>query len=328
MRLRFVIWVFVLGGLAATPTLAQPGASLSSFPLLRFDASARTAALGGAFTAVADGDVNGVFANPALPSPTTSRTFSLSYLNHLAGINAGTLAYSQTSSGLGTTFSGGVRFVHWGSIQGRNRRGERTGSFSAGDVALTFGAARSLGSRVRYGTNVHLLYAQIEDAQATALASDLGMLYRVPERQLTLGVSLRHLGTSLNGFVQESVTLPLDLQVGLSKRLAHLPLMLSITAYDLNNLNTGVEGGTTTDHVLAHITFGGEARLGEALRVRVGYNHRRGQDLAFGDGVNLGGLGGGFGLVLGGIGVDYAYNSWSELGGLHQFTVRATLDVL
>jgi hypothetical protein len=318
----------VLGGLMATSAFGQPGGALSSFPLLRFDASARTAGLGGAFTAVADGDVNGFFANPALPSPATSRTSSLSYLNHLADINAGTLAYSHTAPGLSTTFSGGVRFVHWGTIQGRNRRGERTGTFSAGDVALTLGAARALGSRVRYGTNVHLLYAQIEDAQATALATDLGVRYRLPAQQLTLGASLRHLGTSLSGFGPKSATLPLDLQVGLSKRLAHLPLLLSLTAYDLTDLRTGVKGGTTIDHVLAHLTFGGEMRLGEALRLRLGYNHRRSRDLALADSFDLGGLGGGFGIVVRSVSVDYAYNSWSELGGLHQFTVRADLDAL
>jgi len=328
MASRLAVWVLLLVGTIAVPAPAQPGGSLSSFPLLRFDASARTAALGGAYTAVADGDVNALFYNPAVPGPATSRTPSLSYLNHLAGINAGTLAYSHTADRLGTTFSGGLRFVHWGTIQGRNRRGERTGTFSAGDMALTVGAARALGSRVRYGTNVHLLYAQIEDAQATAVATDLGLLYRVPSRQLTLGVSLRHLGASLNGFGQENVTLPLDVQLGVSKQLAHLPLRLTLTAYDLNDLGTGVEGGTTADHVFAHLTFGGELRLGEALRVRLGYNHRRSRDLSLSDGFDLGGLGGGFGLLVGGITVDYAYNSWSELGGLHQFTLRTDLDAL
>jgi hypothetical protein len=103
---------------------------------------------------------------------------------------------------------------------------------------------------------------------------------------------------------------------------------LSLTAYDLNEAGTGIEGGSTVDHVLGHLTFGGELQLGTALRLRLGYNHRRSQDLGFGDGVSLGGLGGGFGLALGGITVDYAYNSWSELGGLHQFTLRTDLDEL
>jgi len=328
MRSPFVVWMLLLLGLAGAPAAAQPGGSLSSFPLLRFDASARTAAMGSAYTAVADGDVNALFYNPAVPGPATSKTPSLSYLNHLVGINAGTLAYSHTAGGVGTTFSGGLRFVHWGTIQGRNERGEQTGTFTAGDVALTLGAARGLGPRVRYGANVHLLYAQIETTQAAAAATDLGVLYRVPARQLAVGASLRHLGVSLDGFGQRDVTLPLDLQLGVSKRLAHLPLLVSITAYDLTDLGTGVEGGSTADHVLGHLTFGGEMQVGEILRLRLGYNHRRSRDLALADQFDLGGLGGGFGLVIGGVSVDYAYNSWSELGGLHQFTIRADLDAL
>jgi len=327
MRLRLAVWV-LLCGLAALPAMAQPGASLASFQLLRFDAAARTAAMGGAYTAVADGDVNALFYNPAIPGPATSEAPSLSYLNHLAGIDAGTLAYSHTVPDLGTTMSGGLRFVHWGTLQRRNTRGERTGTFSAGDVALTLGAARALGPRVRYGANVHVLYAQIDQAQATALATDLGVLVRVPARQVRLGASLRHLGVSLDGYGQRSATLPVDLQLGVSKRLAHLPLLLSLTAYDLTELGVGVEGGSTTDHVLAHLTFGGELQLGDVLRLRAGYNHRRSRDVALADGVDLGGLGGGFGVALEGVAVDYAYNSWSELGGLHQFTVRADLSAL
>lgn len=328
MHPRLAVWVFLLCGLVALPAAGQPGGSLSSFALLRFDASARTAAMGGAFTAVADGDVNAMFYNPAVPGPATSRTPSVSYLNHLTDINAGTLAYSQTLSGAETTLSGGLRFVHWGTFQRRNEVGERTGTFSAQDAVLTVGAARALGPRLRYGANVHLLYAQIDQAQATAAATDLGVLYRVPTYQLTVGASLRHLGVSIEGFGRRDVTLPLDLQLGVSKQLAHLPLRLSITAYDLTELGTGVEGGSTTDHVLGHLTFGGEMRLGEALRLRLGYNHRRSRDLSLADQFDLGGLGGGFGVAVGGIAVDYAYNSWSKLGGLHQFTVRADLDAL
>lgn len=326
MRSRLAAWSLLLFGALAVPAAAQPGASLSSFQLLRFDASARTAALGGAYTAVADGDVNAMFYNPAIPSPATSRIPSLSYLNHLAGIDAGTLAYSQTLSGGKTTLSGGLRFAHWGTLQRRNRRGERTGTFAAGDLALTLGAARSLGSFVRYGANVHLLYTQIEDADAMALATDLGLLYRVPSRQLTVGASLRHLGMAIDGFPTKKPTLPVDLQLGISKRLAHLPVLLSLTAYDLTEMGTGVKGGSTLDHVLGHLTFGGELRLGGALRLRLGYNHRQSWGQALAEGFDLGGLGAGFGVVFSGIAVDYAYNSWSKLGGLHQFTVRADLS--
>lgn len=311
--------------LSTLPTLAQPRAALSTFSLLQFDASARSAAMGGAFAAVADGDVNSMFYNPAIPGPSTSQVPSLTYLNHLSDINSGTVAYSHTLRGSGTTVSGGLRFVHWGTLEGRNERGEPTGSFSANDAILTGGASRRLGRRARYGANVHVLHAQIESEQALALAGDLGVVVGVPNRQLVLGASLRHVGVSISGFGQRDASIPLDLQLGLSKRLAHLPLLVSVSAYDLTNLDEGIEGGSTIDHVLAHFTFGGEMALGEALRVRLGYNHRRSKELSLNDQLDLAGLGGGFGLSLDGLFVDYSYNSWADLGALHRFTLRVDL---
>jgi hypothetical protein len=62
----------------------------------------------------------------------------------------------------------------------------------------------------------------------------------------------------------------------------------------------------------------------EAFRVRLGYDHRRGQELAFDEG-RLAGVGAGFGLAVGRLRVDYAYNSWAALGGLHRFTLKAGL---
>ena len=320
------VGAFLLALLCTAPSaFAQPGADLTSFPVLRLEPSARTAALGGAFAAVADGDVNALFFNPALPGPATSRHVSFSYTNHLSDLNGGSLAYSRTLRGLGTTVHGGLRFLYAGTFDGRDRFGEPTGDFGVGDVVLTTGASRPLGSQFRYGANLHLLYSQIDDVEASVLAADLGGAYLVPSRQLTLGVTLRNLGVTLDRYAKRSPDLPLDLQVGVSKRLAHLPLLLTVTAYDLTNLSEGVEGGDTVDHVLGHMTFGAELQPGDVLRLRVGYNHRRSRDLALTDRFDMAGLGLGFGISVSALTVDYAYNSWSSLGGLHQFTLRTDL---
>lgn len=325
---RHLLSVLLVLMLVTGPIAAQPSSELSSFRVLQLDPSARAAALGGSFAAVADGDVTALFYNPSVPGPATSRKATASYLNHLSGINAGAFGYSHTVRGLGTTVSGGARFVHWGSLEGRNANGEQTGSFQASDAALTMGASRPLGSQARYGMNVHLIHLRIDEASTVALATDLGVLYRVPVYQLNLGASLRNLGTALNKFGTEREELPLDLQLSLSKRLAHLPFLLSVTAYDLTNLNEGIEGGSRLDHVLAHLTLGGELELGEVLRVRGGYNHRHSQELALTNRFDLAGLSGGFGLALGGLSIDYAYRSWSDLGGVHQFTLQADLGAL
>jgi len=132
----------------------------------------------------------------------------------------------------------------------------------------------------------------------------------------------------VDGFGDTREPLPLDLQVGVSKRLAHLPLLLTATAYDLTNLSEGINGGGTVDHVLGHLTMGVELQPGDVLRLRVGYNHRRSTELALTDRFDLAGLGLGFGVTVSALTIDYAYNSWSSLGGLHQFSLRADLDVL
>lgn len=322
MRLRFVVGLVAML-LVSAPAAAQPGGSVTSFPFLRLAPSARAAALSGAFGAVADGDVNALFYNPAASGPATDQTASLSYLNHLSDINAGSLAYSQVAPGE-TALHGGVRFADWGTFEGRNEFGERTGTFGAQDVALTVGAARALGGRrLRYGGSLHLIHSRIASAQATAVAADVGALYRLPAQGMTLGATLRNVGLSFDGYGPRRPTLPLDLRLSATKRLAHLPVLLAASAYDLTNLSEGIAGGTTVDHVLAHLTFGLEARPGEVLRVRLGYNHRRSAELALTDRFDLAGFGAGFGVHVGPLAADYAYTSWSSLGGLHQFTVRA-----
>jgi hypothetical protein len=321
-RAAVLLVLLALGAEAAAPAQAQPGSARTSFPFLRLDPSARAAALGGAFAAVADGDVDALFYNPAVAGPATSRSVSATYVNHLADINAGSVAYTHTVRGIGTTLSGGVRFMHWGTFERRDRYGVPDGTFRAGDVALTVGAARPLGARWRYGATVHVLHSAIETARATALAADVGLLYRWPDQQLTAAASLRHMATVLEPFgAAGGTTLPADLQVGVTKRLAHLPLLLSVSAYDLTHLDEGVAGGTTLDHVLAHLSMGAELQLGSVLRVRLGYSHRRSEELALADRFDFAGIGTGFGVRVGEWGVDYAYSSWSSLGALHQFTL-------
>lgn len=313
--------------LSVVPAAAQPGADLTSFPVLRLEPSARSAAVGGAFAAIDDGDVNALFFNPAVPSAATSRRASFSYLNHLSDFNLGSVAYSHALSDSTTTISGGVRFAHWGTFEGRDEFGNKTSDFGAGDIAVTAGAARGFGPRIRYGANVHLLHSRIDDVSATALAVDFGTLYRVPAQALTLGVTLRHLGTALDGFRNRREELPLDLQVGVSKKLTHLPLLITATAYDLNNLSEGIPGGTTFDHMLGHLTFGAELQPVDVLRVRAGYNHRRGRELTLSESntFDFAGVSAGFGVTVSALTVDYAYKSWSSLGGLHQFSLQTNL---
>ena len=315
--------LLVVGALfLVVPAKAQPG-DLSGFSFLRLEPSARAAALGGSFSAVYGDDVNAFFYNPALLNETTHRHLSISYLNHLSDINAGFLAYSRHYDGL-ATFAAGLRFLSWGDLQGADEQGNRTGSFGASDVALTLGAARAQSDRLRYGVNVHLIYSSVESFNASALATDVGVLYHIAAQRLTFSASVNNLGVTLSSLGETKDDLPLDLRVGLTKRLRYIPLLVSLTGYNLHDIGNEPEDGTALGNVFQHVILGGEFQFSQAFNVRFGYNHRRHQGLKTSSRLDLAGVGLGFGLKITRFRLDYAFNSWS-FGGLHQFTVRTAI---
>jgi len=306
------------------PARAQPG-GLTGFSFLRLEPSARAAALGGAFSALYGDDVNGLFYNPALLNERMHRSLSLSYLNHVADLNMGFLAYGHHRDGWGS-FGAGLRFLSWGELQGADENGTLTDTFGAADVALTLGFARALDDRLRYGINAHAILSSVDAYRASALAADLGVLYDLADQLLTLSASLHNLGVTTSSLGDRRDRLPLDLRLGLAKRLRYVPLLLTVTGYNLQAPGQDLpDGANALGAVMHHLTLGGEFQFSEAFNVRFGYNHRRHEALKTKSRLDLAGFGIGFGLRITRVRVDYALNSWSSFGRLHQFTVRTVL---
>jgi hypothetical protein len=306
----------VAGSQQATSQPADP----SGFAFLRVEPSARAAALGGSFSAIADGDVNALFFNPALIGPAVHQSLSLSYLNHVTDINAGFVAYGY-QYGEFATLAGGIRYLNWGSLEGATETGERTGTFNAGDVAITIGASRQANEHWRYGVNMHFVHSSISTYGSTALATDVGIVYLAPESQLAVSASVNNLGITLSSLGETRDDLPVDVRLGLSKRFAHLPLMVSLTAYNLHDLGSVSESATVADNIFYHVAVGGEFQFSPAFDLRFGYNHRRHDELRSKARLDFAGVGLGVGIKVRGFSFDYAYSSWSELGGLNQLTV-------
>ena len=311
-----LIAVVVIG---ASSVAAQP-ADPSGFGFLRIEPSARAAALGGSFSAVADGDINGLFFNPALLSPDVHQSLSLSYLNHVTDINAGFAAYGYQYGDFATV-AGGIRYMNWGSLEEATETGERIGTFSAGDVALTVGASRPANDRWRYGANLHFVHSSVADYGSSAIAADLGVVYLAPESRLAVSASVNNLGVTLSSLGNTRDDLPLDVRLALSKRFAHLPLLVSLTAYNLHDLGSVHETATVADNIFYHVAVGGEFQFSPAFNLRFGYNHRRHDELKSKARLDFAGVGLGVGIKVRRFSFDYAYSSWSELGGLNQLTV-------
>lgn len=325
MRLsRAFAAVGLLAALSASSASAQRRDT--GFDLVRLDASARAAALAGAPGALAGDDPTAVFYNPALLTDDMSGAVSVGYLNHVSDVSAGTILYARRVPPLdGLTLAASVRYLSYGDFDRTAADGTADGTFSAGETAVTLSAAREVAPRVRVGVNLHALTARIDDARAVALTGDAGVTYDVPSQRLVVGASLHHVGTALSSLGAERDRLPTDLRVTVSKRLQYLPLTVSIAGYDLQGIEGAASDSSAVRRALDHVAAGGELRLGRALALRAGFNPRRADDLRSGSRLDLAGVSMGFGLALSRFALDYAYNGWSQYGGLHQFGLRTRL---
>lgn len=297
----------------AGPVLAQ-----GAFSFLRLDAAPRGAALAGALDAVPTDDPAALFANPAFVSDAT-RGAALAYVNHLDAFSAGNLAVSRPM--FGRDWAVGVRYFGYGTMDETDVNGEKTGTFGASSVALSLATAQEVMPGLRAGASVGVVTTGIADARATALSADLGVAYQTAG-QLTLGATLRNAGAVVSSLGTVKDALPLDLRVSVSKRLRHLPLLLTATGVDLTNPGAGPAGRSAAEQVLGHVAVGAELQPGSVLRLRAGFSPRRNQELATGSRLDLAGLGLGLGLKVKGFTVDYGFSSWSENGALHFVGVR------
>lgn len=321
---RIQVWlVFLILGIVGTPSVLAQIES-SNFPVVQLDESARVAAMGGRSPALATNHVGAIYSNPALLSASARRSLSLSYLNHIGDVSAGWVSYARGIDSL-TTAAVGIRYLGFGSIDRADENGSVDGSFSPTDMGLTIGLSRRHNQRMVYGANLHYLMSTIDGYHSSALAIDAGVFYHIDSSGTTLGASVQHAGFVLSSLGTRDDHLPIDVRIGFTKKLAHVPLLISVTAYRLQKMDGGSDGESGLSNVLYHMLFGFEFRFSESFQIRFGYNHRRHDELQMKTRLDLAGYSIGTGIALSKVAIDYAFNSWSSIGGLHRFTLRTGL---
>lgn len=321
---RYASVLFLLAALCLTMPAQAQEQHYAGFNVLRLTPSARAAALGGNLPANYGEDINTVFYNPALLNERMHRGLSVSYLNHLADINAGSAAYGWHFGSIATV-AAGIRFLHWGALEGADAAGMRTGSFSASDLVFTLGAARAQSAQFRYGATVHVVHSTIEQASASALAADVGLHYHLAGQQVGIAASAHNIGVTLSSLGPTGDVLPFDLRVGITKQLRYVPLLVMLTGRHLHTVLDARRGGNLAGKIFSHILVGGEFRVSRNLAIRIGYDHRQHTSLQKTDSrLDLAGFGIGFEIRIRRFRLDYAYQSWS-FSGLHYLTIRSTL---
>ncbi len=283
------------------------------YEFLRTDVGARAAALNGSALFLQN-DPTVLFYNPASLNGIQDTRLSFGYFKHLAGINAGNASIAQEVENIGV-LAIGILYFDYGTFDRTDISEYVLGTFGASDVAFVMGWATTVEENLFFGINAEYIHSSLADYSSSAVAVGAGISYYIPSQNLTIGGSILHAGSQIKTFTGRQESLPLDVSIGLTKKPEHLPVFLSLVFHRLN------ESKNSILNRLRSFTFGAEFLMSSSLRLRVGYNNEQRRDLKFITKAELVGFSFGGGLIIKDYTIDYAYNSYGTIGGLHQFSV-------
>ena len=264
--------------------------SQTGYNFLRLPVSAHAAALGSDNISIIEDDPSLMFHNPALLSSVSDKSLNLNYMNYMEGANAASASFSKIVKEKATI---GVmaQFLDYGKMKEVDEHNVQTGEFSAKDIAIASALSYQLGTNIVGGITARLITSYIGDYNAFAMGVDLGVNYYDPEKEWSVSATVKNLGGELDAFEEEYNKLPLDLQIGTSKRLIGSPLRLSATLVDMNHLNK---------KFIHHLVAGADIILSPQIYLAVGYNFRRASEMEIVSNDEERGSSHGAGLSLGG----------------------------
>ncbi len=291
--------------------------STSPFQFLRYNGSARSAALAGCMVSMA-GDPSAVFYNPATIATVDEKRFSVSFLKHVLDINSGNVSYIKYYEGLGT-FAGSVVYTNYGSFDAADQFGNINGTFGANDIALQGTYANMLDSNLYWGATLKLLYINIENDASFGFAVDAGILYLLPDGRTNIGASVLHVGSQIVAYNDIYENLPLDIRLGVNHRLEGLPLLVNFTFHHLADQTDGFFDK------FSNFAVGGELYLGESLQLRLGYDNQIRSNTTPSTDRGFAGLAAGVGYRSESFDIDYGLAQYGGSAILHRFSLRLDL---
>ncbi len=331
--------VFIISLVFPSLSFGQIGGT-TVFNGLNIQPSARVAAMGGAFNAVADSDIQLASINPALIDSNMSGSLMLSYVDYFAKTNFGNAAYARNINSRWNA-AASLLFISHGSMDQYDAAGNNMGSFNAGEYALALGASYKVDSLWTVGVNQKTFYANIAEYNSLALAFDFAATYHKPSKGFTAAFLVRNLGAQLNTFTSATrEKLPFEFQIGITKKPKYAPIRFSLVAenlqqWDLSYVNPSEANAIDPltgerinerrfefgDLLMRHLVMGAEFLLGDNIQIRGAYNYRRRQELGLAERPGMAGFSFGMGLRIKKINISYARAIYHLAGPANHFSL-------
>lgn len=278
--------------------------SQTGYNFLRVPVSAHGAALGGDNITIIEDDASLLFANPALLSSVSDKTIAFNFMTYMKGAAIASASFNRVVKERASV-AVAAQYVDYGTIKEMTADNVQTGTFSAKDIALNAVFSYELTERIVGGITGKFITSYIGDYNSIAMGVDLGLNYYDPDRQWSLSAVARNLGGQLKAYDDKYEKMPIDVQVGVSKRLSAAPIRFSATLVDLTHYDY---------RFINHLAIGADVFLSKTIWAGVGYNFRRADEMKImsndEESSHLAGLSIGAGLQLERFKLNLAYGKY------------------
>ncbi len=335
MKQRLLILLFVFFFLKGLNAQTLGGNAIFNF--LTQPNTAQLSALGGVNVSNISRDVGLSFQNPALLRTEMHGQLNTSFTDFLAGIKNYSLSTALHLEKINTNLSFGINYFDYGNLAQTDAAGNILGNFRPNDYVVQVAASHKYKEHWWYGMTFKFASSSYAQYKSNGLAVDIGLAYYDTTSQFQASFVVKNIGTQLKTYDGSSVKeeLPFDMQLGITKRLAHAPIQFSLTAHHLQAFNiyyndttfnasegNGSIGNNTAEKIVAHLVLAAQFFIGDKIEATAGYNFMRRQDLnAFSTANGLNGFTMGVGLMLKKLHIRYATGFYQQ-NMFHQFSLN------
>lgn len=283
---------------------------------LTIGVGARPSGMGEACVALVD-DVSSLYWNPAGLSYIKQREFIVMYSKMFPDV-VSDMYYSFVGFGVPVggrgVLGGSFTYFFTGTHTITDDRGEKTGEFNTYDLAGTISYGCKIKQDLSLGLTFKYIYSSVYYIKGRAYAFDLGGIYRMPIKGLSMGLALQNFGTKMTMIDSpQADILPQNLKLGIGYILTGNVNKLGL-AFDFNQpvdeLNK--QGILDTE---AGLNMGMEYTINDKFFVRMGYCKQAGE---------IEGVTWGIGMKTGKIRLDFANVPSGEQGDTNRFSLIST----
>ncbi len=317
------------------------------FEILNMTPTAKVASVGGYSVSLNDADPGIAYFNPSMLDST--------YKNMLtAGWGGLFMNYTDVSYGYASyankykqyNYAANLMIINYGKIPATDEKGNSLGNTMASEYVVQFGASEPINQYLRYGVSVKPIISYLADYSSYALAGDVGLTLHDSANNTTLSLVARNAGFQIKPYYKGNrEKLPLEVDLGYTKRFAHAPFRFSVTyrhlqQFDMSYKSTLNDNDATfikqtetddskfttfTKHFARHLVFGAELLLSKKFYLAFGYNVKRKQELALSSKKGMVGLTYGFGLTISKCNISVGHQEYSLAGGTTTFTLKTNI---